>query len=70
MEDLPPIIALEGVGQSYDGGDNWIIKDCKLSVPDKPAQGEFVVILACRDVANLLFCDTLPASNNPQKELC
>ena len=39
------IIELKNVGQSYDGGENWIIKDCNLSVPDKPAQGEFVVIL-------------------------
>lgn len=45
MENLPPIIELKDVGQSYDGGDNWIIKDCQLSIPDKPAQGEFVVIL-------------------------
>ena len=45
MENLPPIIELKDVGQSYDGGENWIIKDCQLSIPDKPAQGEFVVIL-------------------------
>ena len=45
MENLPPIIELQDVGQSYDGGENWIIKNCNLSIPDKPAQGEFVVIL-------------------------
>jgi len=43
--NLPPIIELKDVGQSYDGGENWIIKNAQLSIPDKPAQGEFVVIL-------------------------
>ncbi|MEZ4955421.1 MAG: ABC transporter ATP-binding protein [Saprospiraceae bacterium] len=45
MENLEPIIELKGVGQSYDGGENWIIKNANLTIPDKPAQGEFVVIL-------------------------
>lgn len=45
MENLAPIIELKGVGQSYDGGENWIIKNSNLTIPDKPAQGEFVVIL-------------------------
>ena len=39
------IIALEGIGQSYDGGENWIIKDAKFLIEDKPDQGQFVVIL-------------------------
>lgn len=45
MENLEPIIELKDVGQSYDGGENWIIKNANLTIPDKPAQGEFVVIL-------------------------
>lgn len=44
-QPAPPIIELKGVGQSYDGGENWIIKDCNLTVVDKPAQGEFLVVL-------------------------
>ncbi len=39
------IIELRNVGQSYDGGQNWIIKDLEFLVEDKPAQGQFVVIL-------------------------
>lgn len=39
------IVELSGIGQSYDGGDNWIIKDAQFLVEDKPAQGQFVVIL-------------------------
>lgn len=47
MADInrPPIIELRNVGQSYDTGANWVIKGANLSIPDKPAQGEFVVIL-------------------------
>jgi len=43
--DLPNIIELKGIGQSYDGGDNWIIKDLDFLVEDKKDQGQFVVIL-------------------------
>jgi NitT/TauT family transport system ATP-binding protein len=39
------IIELNDIGQSYDGGENWIIKDAKFLVEDKPGQGQFVVIL-------------------------
>jgi NitT/TauT family transport system ATP-binding protein len=39
------IIELNGIGQSYDGGQNWIIKNCKFLIEDKPDQGQFVVIL-------------------------
>ncbi len=41
----PNIIELRKVGQSYDGGEHWIIKDLDLLIEDKPGQGEFVVIL-------------------------
>ena len=43
--DLPNIIELKGIGQSYDGGSNWIIKDAEFLVEDKPEQGQFVVVL-------------------------
>ncbi len=39
------IIELKGIGQSYDGGDNWIIKDLNFIIEDKPEQGQFVVVL-------------------------
>src|SRR6185503_9515331 len=39
------IIELKNIGQSYDGGKNWIIKDLNLLIEDKPDQGQFVVIL-------------------------
>ncbi|HRO73512.1 MAG TPA: ATP-binding cassette domain-containing protein, partial [Saprospiraceae bacterium] len=42
---LDNIIDLRGIGQSYDGGKNWIIKDFDLLIEDKPAQGQFVVLL-------------------------
>ncbi len=43
--DLDNIIEMRGMGQSYDGGKNWIIKDLDFLVEDKPAQGQFIVIL-------------------------
>ena len=39
------IIELRGISQSYDGGKNWIIQGLDFLVEDKPAQGQFVVIL-------------------------
>lgn len=39
------IIELRKVSQSYDGGESYIIKDLDFIVEDKPAQGQFVVIL-------------------------
>ena len=43
--NFPSIIELRNVGQTYDGGNNWVIKNANLVIEDKPAQGEFVVLL-------------------------
>lgn len=43
--NLPNIIELRGIGQSYDGGHNWVIRDLDFVIEDKPDQGQFVVIL-------------------------
>jgi len=43
--ELKDIIELRGIGQSYDGGANWIIKGLDFLIEDKPEQGQFVVIL-------------------------
>ena len=42
--DQPNIIELRDISHSYDGT-NWILQDLQLLVEDKPAQGQFVVIL-------------------------
>ncbi|MBK9149952.1 MAG: ABC transporter ATP-binding protein [Saprospiraceae bacterium] len=42
---LDNIIELRNIGQSYDGGQNWIIKNLDFLIEDKPGQGQFVVIL-------------------------
>jgi len=39
------IIHLNNISQSYDGGKTYIIKDLEMIIEDKPAQGEFAVIL-------------------------
>ncbi|MEO1516590.1 MAG: ABC transporter ATP-binding protein [Bacteroidota bacterium] len=43
--DQKNIIELRGIEQSYDSGKVTIIKDLDFLVEDKPAQGQFVVIL-------------------------
>jgi len=43
--DQSNIIELRGIGQSYDGGQNFIIKNLDFLIEDKPDQGQFVVIL-------------------------
>lgn len=43
--DLPNLIELKDISQSYDGGQSYIIKDLNLLIEDKPAQGQLVVIL-------------------------
>jgi NitT/TauT family transport system ATP-binding protein len=42
---LENIIELKGISQSYDGGKNFIIQDLDLIIEDKPAQGQFVILL-------------------------
>jgi NitT/TauT family transport system ATP-binding protein len=48
FKDVPArsnIIELRNIGQSYDGGKNWIIKGLDLLIEDKPDQGQFVILL-------------------------
>jgi NitT/TauT family transport system ATP-binding protein len=39
------IIDLRGIGQSYDGGQKWIIKNLDFIIEDKPDQGQFVIVM-------------------------
>jgi NitT/TauT family transport system ATP-binding protein len=39
------VLELRNIGQSYDGGQNWIIKDFNLIIEDKPNMGQFSVLL-------------------------
>lgn len=43
--ELPNIIQLSNISQSYDGGKSYIIKDFELLVEDQPDRGQFVVLL-------------------------
>lgn len=43
--DLNNIVELRGISQSYDGGKTNIIENLDFMIEDKPAQGQFVVIL-------------------------
>ena len=37
---LPNIIELRDIGQSYDGGRTWVIRDLEFIIEDKPEQGQ------------------------------
>lgn len=43
--DLPDIVELRNIKQTYDGGKTHILSDLNLLIEDKPGQGQFVVIL-------------------------
>ena len=43
--DLPNIIDLQQIKQSYDGGKTWILQDLTFLIEDKPEQGQFAAIL-------------------------
>ncbi|HMQ60793.1 MAG TPA: ABC transporter ATP-binding protein [Flavilitoribacter sp.] len=43
--ELTNLIELRNISQSYDGGESYVIQDLHFLVEDKPAQGQFVVIL-------------------------
>lgn len=43
--DRKNIIELTDIGQSYDQGKNWIMKDLRFMIEDKPEQGQFAVVL-------------------------
>ena len=43
--ELPDIIDLKNISQSYDGGKTHIIKDFGLLIEDKPEKGQMVILL-------------------------
>lgn len=43
--DKANIVELKNIGQSYDGGENWIIKDFNMLIENKPNQGQFICVL-------------------------
>jgi len=43
--ELPNIIELKNINQTYDNGNTYILKDVDMLIEDIPKQGQFVVIL-------------------------
>jgi NitT/TauT family transport system ATP-binding protein len=64
---LDNIIELKGISQTYDGGKNWIIKDLDFIVEDKPAQGQFVVILGMSGCGKSTLLRYIAGLQNPTK---
>lgn len=61
------IIELNGIGQSYDGGRNWIIDGLDFIVEDKPAQGQFVVILGMSGSGKSTLLRYVAGLQNPSR---
>ena len=59
------IIELRNIGQSYDGGENWIIKGLDFLIEDKPAQGEFAVILGMSGCGKSTILRYIAGLQNP-----
>jgi len=43
--NLPVIVELKNICQSYDGGKTFAVKDFNFLIEDKPNQGQFIVIV-------------------------
>ncbi|MBK7408339.1 MAG: ABC transporter ATP-binding protein [Saprospirales bacterium] len=43
--ELPNIVELRNVSQSYDGGQSYVIQNTQMLIEDKPDKGQFIVIL-------------------------
>lgn len=59
------IIQLKNISQSYDGGESYIIKDLDFIVEDKPAQGQFVVILGMSGCGKSTLLRYIAGLQNP-----
>lgn len=59
------IVELNGIGQSYDGGKNWIIKDLQFLIEDKPDQGQFIVILGMSGCGKSTLLRYIAGLQNP-----
>lgn len=64
---LTNIIELRGIHQSYDGGKTNIIENLDFLVEDKPAQGQFVVILGASGAGKSTVLRYIAGLQRPSK---
>lgn len=63
--DLPNIIQLSNISQSYDGGKTYIMQNLEFLVEDKPGQGQFVVILGMSGCGKSTLLRYIAGLQNP-----
>ena len=63
--DLPNIIELKNISQTYSNGKDFIIKDLNFLIEDKPGQGQFVVILGASGCGKSTLLRYIAGLQNP-----
>lgn len=63
--DLPNIIELKNISQTYSNGKDFIIKDLDFLIEDKPGQGQFVVILGASGCGKSTLLRYIAGLQNP-----
>lgn len=63
--ELPNLIELKNISQSYDGGKNFIIQDLNLLIEDKPSQGQFVILLGMSGCGKSTLLRYIAGLQNP-----
>jgi len=65
--ELPDIIELRNISQSYDDGKSFVIKDLNLLIEDKPKQGQFVNILGASGCGKSTLLRYIAGLQKPNK---
>ena len=63
--ELPNIIELKNISQTYSNGKDFIIKDLNFLIEDKPGQGQFVVILGASGCGKSTLLRYIAGLQNP-----
>jgi len=63
--DLPDIIEVKNINQSYDNGKTWILKDYNLLIEDNPNQGQFITLMGASGCGKSTILEYICGLKNP-----